>query len=383
MLDFHCERCPSSVKIYPQKHALKWLRNHRSADDEARRKTQKKQEWSPFSLSISELYSKVIRHPNPPPEFLNLIPLPMPYALQGIVTLGDILLDTQSMVNQEISLTVLVKQVGRPRKFSGKDGQEKSVLEVIVCDDSCLNFPLKLWELNVRVSMDNFRGTPCLSPGFHSIVTVDPDPVVVPRAAALLRWVKTVDIDIINADDQEYLNVNEIKEIYTLTQLRTSLEIAKHQASSAEASAGTKPPTLRGVLFATLVDFPIESHNGNGIVRKRCSSCQAGMAFDSSTCPKCESDTSSLYFALSVGLADCQGSLHGLQLKHTVTQNLLGWTPEQFLKLSPEERSDCKHSFHLQHVKAIFNVCHVQQGPRLSILQMELADPVNMLRILE
>ncbi|CAG0899579.1 unnamed protein product [Cyprideis torosa] len=63
--------------------------------------------------------------------------------------------------------------------------------------------------------------------------------------------------------------VNEIKEIYTLTQLRTSLEIAKHQTSSAEASAGTKPLTLRGVLFATLVDFPIESHNGNGIVRKR------------------------------------------------------------------------------------------------------------------
>ncbi|KAM9059066.1 meiosis-specific with OB domain-containing protein isoform 4-T4 [Megaptera novaeangliae] len=334
-----------------------------------RKELEREEKFSPatpsdYKLLLSENHSmvKVCSSYEVDAKLLSLIYLPVKESCD-YYSLGDIVANGHSLDGRIINVLAAVRSVGEPKYFTTSDRRKGQRCEVKLYDETESSFAMICWDnesillaqswvpretvifaSDVRISFDKFRNCMTATVISKTIITTNP--------------------------------VNTIVDVYTVEQLK--VKALKNEG---------KADPIYGILYAYISTLNIDDETTK-VVRNRCSGCGYIVNEASSTCTTCNKDSSEFKsvfrsFHMLIDLTDHTGTLHSCSLTGSVAEETLGFTVNEFLAMTDEQKTTLKWQFLLERSKIYlkFFLSHrARDGLRVSVLSCKLADPIEASR---
>ncbi|KAF6202749.1 hypothetical protein GE061_003151 [Apolygus lucorum] len=312
-----------------------------------------------LELVFNETMSEILRHDaEDSRDLLELLRLPTKPPTH-FITLNDIKATGKPLNGQFVNLLVAVQKVNPPRLVNTKKG-EKEVQDVEVMDQSSLSFTVSSWEqpiiemmktwkprdtcmflADIRLSWNDFKEQMIGMLTSRSIVTENPN---TKEGFVLAKYASTVPI-------QRYAVVDALAA--SMTNAESITNVMSCDAVLEQATSGPQVDS-----FTALVYGVVESYNLDGcvpVVRIKCSICGDLIK---TTCQNEECQAEPTYGLISasydirVTLMDHTNALENCRLKGSNASKLLGFTAEEFLQLSNEQKIELKWKYLLKKVAA-------------------------------
>ncbi|XP_067563160.1 meiosis-specific with OB domain-containing protein isoform X3 [Globicephala melas] len=204
---------------------------------------------------------------------------------------------------------------------------------------------------DVRISFDKFRNSMTATVISKTIITTNPD---TPEANILLNFIReNKETNLLDDEIDSYLkestNLNTIVDVYTVEQLK--VKALKNEG---------KADPIYGILYAYISTLNIDDETTK-VVRNRCSGCGYIVNEASSTCTTCNKDSSEFKsvfrsFHMLIDLTDHTGTLHSCSLTGSVAEETLGFTVNEFLAMTDEQKTALKWQFLLERSKIYVKV---------------------------
>ncbi|XP_024615425.1 meiosis-specific with OB domain-containing protein isoform X4 [Neophocaena asiaeorientalis asiaeorientalis] len=292
---------------------------------------------SDYKLLLSENHSmvKVCSSYEVDAKLLSLIYLPVKESCD-YYSLGDIVANGHSLDGRIINVLAAVRSVGEPKYFTTSDQRKGQRCEVKLYDETEPSFAMICWDnesillaqswvpretvifaSDVRISFDKFRNCMTATVISKTIITTNP--------------------------------VNTIVDVYTVEQLK--VKALKNEG---------KADPIYGILYAYISTLNIDDETTK-VVRNRCSGCGYIVNEASSTCTTCNKDSSEFKsvfrsFHMLIDLTDHTGTLHSCSLTGSVAEETLGFTVNEFLAMTDEQKTALKWQFLLERSKIYVKV---------------------------
>ncbi|XP_030707637.1 meiosis-specific with OB domain-containing protein isoform X2 [Globicephala melas] len=368
-----------------------------------RKELEREEKFSPatpsdYKLLLSENHSmvKVCSSYEVDAKLLSLIYLPVKESCD-YYSLGDIVANGHSLDGRIINVLAAVRLVGEPKYFTTSDQRKGQRCEVKLYDETEPSFAMICWDnesillaqswvpretvifaSDVRISFDKFRNSMTATVISKTIITTNPD---TPEANILLNFIReNKETNLLDDEIDSYLkestNLNTIVDVYTVEQLK--VKALKNEG---------KADPIYGILYAYISTLNIDDETTK-VVRNRCSGCGYIVNEASSTCTTCNKDSSEFKsvfrsFHMLIDLTDHTGTLHSCSLTGSVAEETLGFTVNEFLAMTDEQKTALKWQFLLERSKIYvkFFLSHrARGGLRASVLSCKLADPIEASR---
>ncbi|XP_017496916.2 meiosis-specific with OB domain-containing protein isoform X1 [Manis javanica] len=370
-----------------------------------RKELEREEKFSPetpsdYKLLLSENHSivKLCSSYEVDTKLLSLIHLPVKES-RDYYSLGDIVANEHGLDGRIINVLAAVKLIGEPKYFTTSDRRKGQRCEVKLYDETESSFAMICWDnesillaqswmpretvifaSDVRISFDKFRNCMTATVISKTIITTNPD---TPEANILLNFIREnkeanpLD-DEIDSYLKESINLNTIVDVYTVEQLK----------GKALKNEGKADP-FYGILYAHISALNIDGEPAR-VVRNRCSGCGYTINEASSPCTACNKDSLRLKPVLPsldmlIDVSDHTGTLHSCSLAGGVAEETLGYSVNEFLAMTGEQRTALKWQFLLERSKIylkIFLSPRARGGLRISVLSCKLADPIEASRSL-
>ncbi|XP_059753339.1 meiosis-specific with OB domain-containing protein isoform X4 [Balaenoptera ricei] len=241
------------------------------------------------------------------------------------------------------------KELEREEKFSPATPSWDN--ESILLAQSWVPRETVIFASDVRISFDKFRNCMTATVISKTIITTNPD---TPEANILLNFIREnketnpLD-DEIDSYLKESTNLNTIVDVYTVEQLK--VKALKNEG---------KADPIYGILYAYISTLNIDDETTK-VVRNRCSGCGYIVNEASSTCTTCNKDSSEFKsvfrsFHMLIDLTDHTGTLHSCSLTGSVAEETLGFTVNEFLAMTDEQKTALKWQFLLERSKIYLKV---------------------------
>ncbi|XP_059753338.1 meiosis-specific with OB domain-containing protein isoform X3 [Balaenoptera ricei] len=307
-----------------------------------RKELEREEKFSPatpsdYKLLLSENHSmvKVCSSYEVDAKLLSLIYLPVKESCD-YYSLGDIVANGHSLDGRIINVLAAVRSVGEPKYFTTSDRRKGQRCEVKLYDETESSFAMICWDnesillaqswvpretvifaSDVRISFDKFRNCMTATVISKTIITTNP--------------------------------VNTIVDVYTVEQLK--VKALKNEG---------KADPIYGILYAYISTLNIDDETTK-VVRNRCSGCGYIVNEASSTCTTCNKDSSEFKsvfrsFHMLIDLTDHTGTLHSCSLTGSVAEETLGFTVNEFLAMTDEQKTALKWQFLLERSKIYLKV---------------------------
>ncbi|XP_032460301.1 meiosis-specific with OB domain-containing protein isoform X4 [Phocoena sinus] len=307
-----------------------------------RKELEREEKFSPatpsdYKLLLSENHSmvKVCSSYEVDAKLLSLIYLPVKESCD-YYSLGDIVANGHSLDGRIINVLAAVRSVGEPKYFTTSDQRKGQRCEVKLYDETEPSFAMICWDnesillaqswvpretvifaSDVRISFDKFRNCMTATVISKTIITTNP--------------------------------VNTIVDVYTVEQLK--VKALKNEG---------KADPIYGILYAYISTLNIDDETTK-VVRNRCSGCGYIVNEASSTCTTCNKDSSEFKsvfrsFHMLIDLTDHTGTLHSCSLTGSVAEETLGFTVNEFLAMTDEQKTALKWQFLLERSKIYVKV---------------------------
>ncbi|KAB0401482.1 hypothetical protein E2I00_009267 [Balaenoptera physalus] len=348
-----------------------------------RKELEREEKFSPatpsdYKLLLSENHSmvKVCSSYEVDAKLLSLIYLPVKESCD-YYSLGDIVANGHSLDGRIINVLAAVRSVGEPKYFTTSDRRKGQRCEVKLYDETESSFAMICWD-NESILLA------------QSWVPRETD---TPEANILLNFIREnketnpLD-DEIDSYLKESTNLNTIVDVYTVEQLK--VKALKNEG---------KADPIYGILYAYISTLNIDNETTK-VVRNRCSGCGYIVNEASSTCTTCNKDSSEFRsFHMLIDLTDHTGTLHSCSLTGSVAEETLGFTVNEFLAMTDEQKTALKWQFLLERSKIYLKVSafystkltlffslqfflshRARGGLRVSVLSCKLADPIEASR---
>lgn len=167
----------------------------------------------------------------------------------------------------------------------------------------------------------------------------------------------------------EDVPVGSITDVYTVSQLKEK--------------ALENPEVLFGITYSFISKLDLDS-SVSKVIRTRCSRCKVQVAEDLQSCNnqlcpgRDQAFVATTGFDLLVDLTDHTGTLHACTLRSPVAEKTLGYTTEEFIRLTDDQRTAVKWKFLLERCKIYVKILpstKTRAGIRGVVLACSLADP--------
>ncbi|XP_073346025.1 meiosis-specific with OB domain-containing protein [Pagrus major] len=341
-----------------------------------------------YRLLVAEAHSQVYlcADTDTMDRLLPLIHLPVKDS-RDFYSLGDIVANGQKLDGTVINVLAAVKSIGEPKHFTTSDRRKGQRLEVKLFDDSVSSFPLVCWDreaiqlvqtlipketvlfiADAKISFDSFRNSMAATVNSKTIITVNPD---TREASLLFSYAKEAsESGALDQDEKpEDVTVDSITDVYTVTQLKEK--------------AQENPEAFFGITYSFISKLDLDSSISK-VIRTRCSRCKFQVIEDAQSCTnqlcpgRDQAFSASTGFDLLVDFTDHTGTLHGCALRSPVAEQALGYTTDEFTKLTDDQRTAMKWKFLLERCKIYVKILPstpMRSGIRGVILACTLADP--------
>ncbi|XP_029413611.1 meiosis-specific with OB domain-containing protein isoform X3 [Nannospalax galili] len=334
-----------------------------------RKEIEREEKFSPatpsnFKLLLSENHSmvKVCSSYEVDTKLLSLMHLPVKES-RDYYSLADIVANGHSLDGRIINVLAAVRSVGEPKHFTTSDRRKGQRCEVKLFDEIESSFTMTCWDnesillaqrwipqetvifaSDVRINFNKFQNCMTATVISKTIITTNP--------------------------------VNTIVNVYTVEKLK--LKALKNEG---------KTDPVYGILYAYISTLNIDDETTK-VVRNRCSSCGYIVNEASNTCTICNKNaprfkSASLSFDMLVDLTDHTGTLHSCSLTGSVAEKTLGYTVNEFLAMTSEQKTTLKWQFLLERSKIYLKLIlshRARGGLKVSILSCKLADPTEACR---
>ncbi|KAK6170717.1 hypothetical protein SNE40_019038 [Patella caerulea] len=350
---------------------------------------------SPYQLNISENHGNIELYSGWDSEnFRGLQHLPTK-PKNDYYTLEDINVNGMSLQGEHINILAAVKKLGKVRDITTKTGKMTKKCEVLLFDETCSNFTLDLWNINVeqaqtwiahqtvifaadvKIIHSDFKSSMIAVADSKTIFTVDPETT---EAYSLHSYAMS-DTSWTNDTSNEGENVKfvkeidpdleSIKEIYTIEQMKTKCNNIDFQADY-------------GVAFVFLSKFDIDSED-HLITRQVCNKCRRTMKEESNfIClnPSCSGDEdnaifqnkNALEYNISVSISDHTGTLDFCQLQSTAAENILGFKADNINEVNLDKLTQIKWNYLLERCKIKFKIKKFNSRISVRVLSLMVAD---------
>ncbi|XP_029413610.1 meiosis-specific with OB domain-containing protein isoform X2 [Nannospalax galili] len=367
-----------------------------------RKEIEREEKFSPatpsnFKLLLSENHSmvKVCSSYEVDTKLLSLMHLPVKES-RDYYSLADIVANGHSLDGRIINVLAAVRSVGEPKHFTTSDRRKGQRCEVKLFDEIESSFTMTCWDnesillaqrwipqetvifaSDVRINFNKFQNCMTATVISKTIITTNPE---TPEANILLNYIR--ENKETNVDDEidnymkESINLNTIVNVYTVEKLK--LKALKNEG---------KTDPVYGILYAYISTLNIDDETTK-VVRNRCSSCGYIVNEASNTCTICNKNaprfkSASLSFDMLVDLTDHTGTLHSCSLTGSVAEKTLGYTVNEFLAMTSEQKTTLKWQFLLERSKIYLKLIlshRARGGLKVSILSCKLADPTEACR---
>ncbi|XP_024615426.1 meiosis-specific with OB domain-containing protein isoform X5 [Neophocaena asiaeorientalis asiaeorientalis] len=241
------------------------------------------------------------------------------------------------------------KELERGEKFSPATPSWDN--ESILLAQSWVPRETVIFASDVRISFDKFRNCMTATVISKTIITTNPD---TPEANILLNFIReNKETNLLDDEIDSYLkestSLNTIVDVYTVEQLK--VKALKNEG---------KADPIYGILYAYISTLNIDDETTK-VVRNRCSGCGYIVNEASSTCTTCNKDSSEFKsvfrsFHMLIDLTDHTGTLHSCSLTGSVAEETLGFTVNEFLAMTDEQKTALKWQFLLERSKIYVKV---------------------------
>ncbi|XP_032460303.1 meiosis-specific with OB domain-containing protein isoform X5 [Phocoena sinus] len=241
------------------------------------------------------------------------------------------------------------KELEREEKFSPATPSWDN--ESILLAQSWVPRETVIFASDVRISFDKFRNCMTATVISKTIITTNPD---TPEANILLNFIReNKETNLLDDEIDSYLkestSLNTIVDVYTVEQLK--VKALKNEG---------KADPIYGILYAYISTLNIDDETTK-VVRNRCSGCGYIVNEASSTCTTCNKDSSEFKsvfrsFHMLIDLTDHTGTLHSCSLTGSVAEETLGFTVNEFLAMTDEQKTALKWQFLLERSKIYVKV---------------------------
>ncbi|TKC51514.1 hypothetical protein EI555_020054 [Monodon monoceros] len=241
------------------------------------------------------------------------------------------------------------KELEREEKFSPATPSWDN--ESILLAQSWVPRETVIFASDVRISFDKFRNCMTATVISKTIITTNPD---TPEANILLNFIReNKEANLLDDEIDSYLkestSLNTIVDVYTVEQLK--VKALKNEG---------KADPIYGILYAYISTLNIDDETTK-VVRNRCSGCGYIINEASSTCTTCNKDSSEFKsvfrsFHMLIDLTDHTGTLHSCSLTGSVAEETLGFTVNEFLAMTDEQKTALKWQFLLERSKIYVKV---------------------------
>ncbi|XP_068673464.1 meiosis-specific with OB domain-containing protein-like [Montipora capricornis] len=378
------------------------VRNPQIQNKQNNEPEQKWRPWtpSPFQLHVSETHSSASLFSGwDTTEFDNISHIPIKTS-NDFYTLGDIIANDQSLNGEHVNIQAVVKSVGQTKDIITKTGRHVKRCEVLLFDETCLSFPLVMWDedtielaqtwmpkdiilfiADVKVTFDDFKKRMIATCDYKTIITANPDTM---EARYLYNYAQSLELldddPLTNPESStEGLDLINIKDIYSMQQLKqlmTDLDANNQQF-----------PTL-GILYAFVTSFDIDREN-KPMIASRCAVCNQRVALLDEVCsnPECvtsvnpgSSSSIKTQYEFGISLSDHTGTIENCRLSEKCAENMCGCKATDFVHWSVPQMTELKVQFLLEKCKVFFKVTtsnRSSNAPKkwIRVLSCTLADP--------
>lgn len=358
---------------------------------------------SPFQINVSESHSKISQFSGTDlTEFSSIAYIPIKES-NDYYTLGDIIANGHNLNGAILNLLAVVKDSGMTKNITTRTGRQMKRREVKLFDDTCLSFPMIIWDgeiayqvdtwtpketvlfiSDVKVSFEEFRQkmvATCIS---KTIIIANPDSAEAHHLFNYAQSVSTFEDASLDGMDLE-IDPATIQDVYDLKQVDEKL--------SNPSSLLSTP--FYGVVCACISSFDIDCEGKDKFVVTRCTSCKRRTDFNNNQCndgtnlctnSECvgnQPNSTSRSFEIRLSLSDCTHGLDGFMMTRDMAQKALGCDVETFVQLTEKEKTELKWKFLLERYRFCFKGVPAgqnRQKPSLSILSM---DQINVTELLQ
>uniref|UniRef100_A0A1B0D4X2 MEIOB-like N-terminal domain-containing protein n=1 Tax=Phlebotomus papatasi TaxID=29031 RepID=A0A1B0D4X2_PHLPP len=341
---------------------------------------------SRFLLTINEGKGRIYLHTGPQDNFRKLLNLPLkPLGLT--LSLTDVNARGELASGDFVDLLVVVRMIRPLREIKTRHGRITHCREIVVMDKSFPGMLLTFWGKTCDDRINSWKPMEtCLIlydiksdySSFYRAVTLNftsrtliTENIQVSEAKELIAYAATVPpLEKFSFESTDLPIPEEIRTVMTVQQILDRAE--GHLISNEEQ--------FTALVYAVITKFDLDGFGR--IVTERCSFCKRITDGDCSdtNCVNLQFQTSqknSLTFEILMDLTDHTGTSTNCRLMRDAAEKLIGMSPEEFLKLSPQQKTNLKWKTLLERcaVKVVVRKKSVYR-PRMwiGIVECVLAD---------
>jgi len=362
---------------------------------------------TPLQIVVNESHATVVPFSGPDfTEFTSIAYIPVKDS-NDYYTLGDVIANGNSLHGTYINILAVVRHPGETKDITTKTGRQMKRREVKLFDESCLSFPLMMWDgeqaeqgdiwasresvlflCDVKVTFDDFRRKMISTCTSKTIIITNPD---TPEAHHLYSYAQTVNVmdDNYTVEGENHdIDLTTIKDVYSLRQLEEKLDSFEMES--------VIPLPFTGIIYGCISDFNIDLDDGQRCIITRCTLCKRRVDRDSGICSNemCASsatnyqgngDENSTMRSLEIRLSLCDQThgISGFVMSRKVVEEFLQCNVDSFDSLDTGSRIDLKWRYLFERFKVYFKAQpprNQDQKPYLSILSISEPDIGEIIR---
>ncbi|KAL5019061.1 hypothetical protein ScPMuIL_004783 [Solemya velum] len=360
---------------------------------------------SPYMLSVSENHCNVSLHNGPDQDsYRELLHLPTK-PNNDFYTLEDILVNGQNLDGDHINILAAVRNIGAAKDITTKTGKQTRRCELKLFDETCQSFPLILWDseiidmsqswmpfdtvifaADVRVNYDNFRNGMVATAISKTIFTVNPNTL---EAHSLYQYAQSQALLGMDGDSDSMKkgdpDLASIKDVFSVNEI---------VCGQTEMKNSWEP--MYGIVYGFLTQFDADTETHRTYwVSYQCSKCRQRVSEDKGfLCgnAECAQGVLNMFdttgqtnntqptadFSISLSISDHSGTITQCHMSGNAVEKLVGCKPDDFLKMSPTQKTQIKWKYLLERCKIFFKLTknsNRTSGTSVRVLHCELASP--------
>ena len=227
-------------------------------------------------------------------EFIVITHVPIK-AVNDCCSLGDIIANGNNLHGTYINILAVVRDVGETKDITTKSGKQMKRKEVKLFDESCVSFPVIIWDsevaaqadgwtsrasvlfiCDVKVSFDDFRKGMVATCTSKTIIILNPE---ITEAYDMYNYAQTVNVTdegYAVAGDMQDVDLTTIQEVYSVSSLEEKLGAFEDESVLAVP--------FTGIIYACISDLNIDMEEGRRCIVTRCVNCKRKVDRESGTC---------------------------------------------------------------------------------------------------
>ena len=359
---------------------------------------------TPFQLVVNESHSTVIQFTGSDfSEFSSIAYIPVKDS-NDYYTLGDVIANGNNLHGRFINILAVVRDPGKTKDITTKTGKQMKRREIKLFDESCLSFPMLMWDgelaeqadswtpreavlflCDIKVTYDDFRRKMISTCTSKTIIITNPD---TPEAHHLYSYAQTVNVNddgyAVDGENQE-IDLSIIQDVYNLNQLEEKLD--------SFTTDSILPMPFYGIIYGCISNFDIDVDEGKRCIITRCKHCKRRVDRNSGKCinTTClgaeqfdnEANSTMRSLEIRLSLSDHTNGIDGFVMSRDVVEKVLNYNVESFNSLDTNSKTDLKWKFLFERFKVYFKAIPATQDyqrPFLNVLSLDQVDVGEMIR---